>query len=737
MTWWHVGRCGAWAGWLAVGLLAVGDCNSPYPASARQANTLYTTFAEEPKHLDPASSYGTDQAAVLGQILEPPFEYHLLKRPYQLIPLTAVAVPKPQTRAVQWAGRTVNATVYTVRLKPGIMYQDHPCFVEANRHLSEADARGVRRVADIQATATRELVAADYVHAVRRLADPRLGCPVLRILEENILAMPDYREALTAALEARRRERQAAAGAMYSQEQDEKYNPIALDYAAHPFPGVQEIDRYTFEVALSQPYPQILYWMAMSFFAPVPPEAVEFFNQPVLLERSIVLDKNPVGTGPYVVADFDPANQMVLERNPNFRGERYPTLPKPSPDDARALVHYETMRAAGMLADAGRPLPMIDRCVFRREKEWIPRWNKFLQGYYDTSGISSDVFDQSITLTSRGDAVLSDDMERQGISLLTSPSPTVYYYTFNMNDPVVGGYSEKRKKLRRAVAIAFDMEEEIAIFRNGRGQTAHSPTPPGIFGYEEGEAGINPFVYRWDKARRRAVRRSLDEAKRLLAEAGYPDGYGPDGRPLTLRFDNAWTSTASRPRLQFVVKQFAKLGIRLDVRTTDYNRFQEKVLAGSVQFCSWGWAADYPDPENFLFLLYGPNGKTVSGSENSANYANADFDRLLVEMRAMDNSPERLAIIHRMNRILHEDAPWIAAYHPVAFTLVHEWHKNAYPNPVAFNTLKFARLDTALRARRRRAWNAPRWGPVLAFALCLAVASLPAVWAAVRHVRES
>jgi ABC-type transport system substrate-binding protein len=346
------------------------------------------------------------------------------------------------------------------------------------------------------------------------------------------------------------------------------------------------------------------------------------------------------------------------------------------------------------------------------------------------------VFDQSITLTSRGDTVLSEEMERQGIRLLTSPSPTVYYYAFNMTDKVVGGYTEARKKLRRAIAIAFDMEEEIAIFSNGRGQVAHSPTPPGIFGYEEGEAGINPFVYRWDKARDRAVRRSLDEAKRLLAEAGYPDGYGPDGKPLVIRFDNAWTSAARRPRLRFVVNQFAKLGIRLETDTTDYNRFQEKVLAGNIQMCSWGWAADYPDPENFLFLLYGPNGKVVSGSENSANYANPEFDNLLVQMRAMDNTPERLAIIRRMNHILHEDAPWIAAYHPVSYSLVHEWCRNAYPNPVAFNTLKYLRIDPELRARGRAKWNRPRWGPLVVFFAALALATVPALRAAVRHVRE-
>jgi len=324
------------------------------------------------------------------------------------------------------------------------------------------------------------------------------------------------------------------------------------DYFAYPLPGFKVVDRYTFEVVLKQPYPQILYWMAMPFFAPVPPEALEFYSQRAVLERGIVFDRNPVGTGPYVLAEFDPTNQLVLERNPNFRGERYPDLPEPDPSDKAALAHYGEMKAAGMLEDAGKRMPMVDKVVFRREVEWIPRWTKFLQGYYDTSGISSDVFDQTIRLSSTGDALLSEEMK-----------------------------APRKQKLRQAIATAFDTEELIAIFLNGQGRVAHSPIPPGMHGYIGGKEGINPITHRWDAATERAVRRPLSEAKKLLAEAGYPGGYGPDGRRLVLYFDNGWKATNLRPRLKFVIKQFAKLGIRLVSRTTDYNRLGDKVRSGN------------------------------------------------------------------------------------------------------------------------------------------------------------
>ena len=179
---------------------------------------------------------------------------------------------------------------------------------------------------------------------------------------------------------------------------------------------------------------------------------------------------------------------MVLERNPNFHGETYPCEGEPGD------------RAAGLLADCGKPLPLIDKAVFSREKESIPYWNKFLQGYYDASGISSDSFDQAVRFNVGGDVQLSDEMRAKGIRLLTSVRLSTFYMGFNMLDAVVGGKdgigSERSAKLRQALSIAIDQEEFISIFMNGRGIAAMSPLPPGIFGYLDGEAGMNPVVYK-------------------------------------------------------------------------------------------------------------------------------------------------------------------------------------------------------------------------------------------------
>jgi oligopeptide transport system substrate-binding protein len=724
---------------LAVALSGCGRVlNSPYPASDDHANIIYASFDEEPKHLDTAISYSSDGLALLCNIVEPPLTYHFLKRPYELEPLVATEVPTATTREVAYNGETVEATVYTVHIKPGIVYARHPCFVPGNLTLTEEDVRGIDSVTDFTNVDTRELVAADFVYAIRRLADPRLTCPILSTLEQNLLGYTEFADSVSEALDAERDRRAAEGGPLYNREQDEKYSPVHLDYEAFPLLSAAVVDRYTFELVLCHPYPQMLYWLAMPFFAPVPPEQVLFFEQTPLLERNMTFDKNALGTGPYTLAEFDPTNEFVLARNEDYREDTYPDLPPPDPSNKDAVALYDELKAAGMMDDVGRPLPIVDRIVYRREPEWIPRWAKFRQGYYDSSGISSDVFDQSVKLTSKGDALLSDDMQSQGIKLYTSPAAEVGYFAFNMEDPVVGGLDDAHRKLRQAISIAFDVEQDIAIFSNGRGTVAHSPTPPGIFGYESGREGMDPVTHTWDEATGRAVRRPLEDAKRLMAEAGYSDGYGPDGKPLTLYFDNAWTDTEARPLLRFVINQFAKLGIQLESRTTDYNRFQDKVQEGSFQILSWGWIADYPDPENFAFLLYGPNGRSEEGAgANSSNYASPEYDALFEQMRNMENGDERLAIIRKMDRVYQEDAPWFGCIHGVSYSLVHDWYRNAYPNTMGYAHCKYLRVDAELRAKRRQEWNTPRWQPPVILVVVILLTALPAIRVALRHLREA
>jgi ABC-type oligopeptide transport system substrate-binding subunit len=684
--------------------------NSPYRAEEAGANYLYTSFEEPPKHLDPAISYSSSEYEFIGQIYEPPFQYPYLKRPYQAVPLTAEAIPEPayydaagQKLPPGAPAGQVHRAVYEIRIKPGILYQNHPCFARDGqgqplyRQLTDAEMKGIESPEDFPKKGTRELVAADYVHQIKRMADPRLNCPILSTLSKYVLGLEEYAQTLAEALEAERTVRKENAGATYNQDTDERLNPVTIDLEAYPFPGIETVDRHRFRIILKQKYPQMLYWLTMPFFAPMPPEAIAFYDQGPLQDRNITIDQFPVGTGPYRMESYKGNQKIVLARNENFHDERYPAEGEP-PDLER-----------GLLQDAGKRLPFIDKLVYILEKEALPRWYKFRQGYYDSSGISSDSFDSAIQFSTHGPE-LTDELSDRGIRLQTAVRSSILYLGFNMRDDLVGGYTDEKRKLRRAIAIAIDTEERIDIFNNGRGIPAHGFLPPGIFGHQEGEAGRNPFVYAWDGARGGPVRKPIEEAKRLLAEAGYPNGKNREGRPLIISFDNAWTSAGMTPLMNWLVKQLRKIDVELKIQTTDYNRFREKMLSGNFQLFSWGWNADYPDPENFFFLLYGPNGKVEHHGENASNYANPAFDELFREMENMDNVPERLGIIRKMDRIIQEDAPLIGGYYPEDYLLIHDWHQNVKPNLMSNNTQKYERIDEALRTQKRTEWNTPRWG---------------------------
>jgi len=695
---------------LAVALLAAcGEVwNDPYPSGERGQNILYSAFTERPKHLDPVQSYTEDEITFTAQVYEPPLQYHYLKRPYELVPLTTEAVPS--VRYIDAAARPLPAdapaeriaeSIYEIRIRPGILYQPHPAFaVDAEGRpryagLDREKLRAIERIADFTETGTRELVADDYIYEIKRLAHPRLHSPIFGLMAQHIVGLGEFGKTL-----------QAAA----------KHLPEGgwLDLDAFPLPGVVKVDDHTFRIRLKGKYPQFLYWLAMPFFAPVPREVDRFYSQPGMAEKNLTLDWYPVGTGPYMLVENNPNSRMVLERNPNFRGETYPC--EGEAED----------RAAGLLDDCGQTVPFIDRVVFSREKEAIPYWNKFLQGWYDASGISSDSFDQAVRVNVGGDVSLSDEMRGKGIRLLTSVRPSTFYMGFNMLDPVVGSLDDRARKLRQAVSIVLDQEEFISIFMNGRGIPAQGPLPPGIFGYLAGEEGIDPVVYTWRDGR--PQRRGVDEARRLLAEAGYPDGRdAKTGEPLVLYLDTTGGGMGDKSRLDWLTRQFARIDIQLVVRTTDFNRFQEKIRKGAVQLYYLGWNADYPDPENFFFLLNGSEGKVETGGENASNYRNPEFDRLFAEMKNMDNTPRRLQIIGRMNRILHVDAPWVFGFHPKSYTLEHAWLKNRKPSDVGHNGLKYQRLDVAQREARRREWNRPVWWPIVA-AIALVVAILvPAI----------
>jgi len=665
---------GALLGIVAAALL--GACsNNPYPSADDGLRIRYSALPGPPKTLDPAVSYSALEHVITANVYESLLEYHYLKRPYTLMPGLARAVPEPRELG---GGRVA----YRFELREGMLYQEDPCFALAGPGRS-----------------TREIEAADVAFELMRIADPAVTSPVVATFAK-IEGFQAFSERL-----AELRESEPGFEVLRVDQQYERAGGIA---------GVRVPRRQVLEIVLSQPYPQLLYWFAMVFTTPVPWEAVAYYDGQ---DGRDFFKDHPVGVGPFQIIDYEKHFRIALGRNENWYGIRHPEWHAPG-----ATYPSEGMPGdaeAGLLDPAyvGKPLPFLERLEYRVEKEDIPTFNKFLEGYYDASGIIQESFDKVVR-----EGRLSPEMAALGIHLEKAVDPDIYYIGFNMNDPVVGAPAgERGRKLRQAMSLAVDVREFTRIFNNGRGVPAQSPIPPGIFGYDADYH--NPYR-----------QPDLARAQRLLREAGYAGGIDPEtGRPLRLSFDLGDTSTRGRLRFQFFVDEWSRLGLDVEIAATNYNQFREKVHKGAYQIFMWGWIADYPDPENFLFLLWGPMAESRSGGPNTANFDDPRFDELFVEMKDRQNDERRLEIIREMRTILEEERPWIELYHRESYALYHVWMHNVKPSGLSYPQAKYQDVDAALRARLRAEWNRPVTWPAYALALLGLAIVIPGV---VTYLRE-
>ena len=503
---------------------------------------------------------------------------------------------------------------YTFRIRKGIFFQDDPCFVNTG-------GRG------------RELTAEDFVYSIKRVADVKNASTGYWAFNDRIVGLDEFREA--------------------------SRSPEPTDYDL-PVDGLQAIDRYTLRIRLKRPYPQLLWILAMHYAFAVPREAVEYYGSDFV--------NHPVGTGPYVLKSWKRNYRVEFVRNPKWaetgRVELYPQ--KGEPDDV----------AAGLLEDAGRPVPFIDRIVQFVVSDASTSWLMFLTGQFAFSGISRDNWDAVITQSRE----LTPELKRKGIVLSKTPAMEIYYVGFNMDDPVVG----PNKLLRQAMTCAFNTEEWIRFYNN-RITRPSGPLPPGVAGYVE-KASPYPF--------------DLERARELLAGAGYPGGKDPEtGRRLILTLDlGSAESPEVRQSTELFIDFMRRLGIVIRPRYNNWPTFLERLERRQVQLYRLGWVADYPDAENFLQLFYGPNS---SPGPNHSNYRNPEYDRLYEQMRTMPDCPERTRIIARMVDIIMEDCPWIFMSVPLEYLLRHRWLLNYKAHDFPYGMIKYYRIDVQDRIRWR------------------------------------
>ena len=705
--------------------------NSPHPLGAELDNTLFNGFAERsPRYLDPTSSYSVPETPYVYQIYEPPYRYHYLKRPYTLEPATAEAVVAPtyldrdgRRLADDAPVDAIAQSVYELHIRPGILYAPHPAFARDAQgelryhHLSPAQLGEKRSPWEFEFQGTRELVAEDYVYAFKRQASPRQEAPIFELFSEYVVGLKDYAAVLAAA------DAKLLAG-LPPTLRDKPF----LDLRRYPLAGVDAPDKYTLRIRIKGKYPQWKYWLALAFSAPMPWEAEAFYSQPGMAERSLSLNQWPVGTGPYMMTQYLQDRRHVMKRNPNFRGVPYPC--EGEPGDA----------AAGLLADCGKRMPFIDTIVSEVDKERGPAKEKFRQGYLDVPEIERTDWGVEFRADMNDSAAASRLFAERGFKFPQSTDIANWYLGFNWLDPVVGKgdtpeQQRRNRLLRQAISIAIDWEEGYEhIFLNKGGSVAHGPVPPGLFGSREGTPqGFNPITHHVVEGR--VVRRPIADAKQLLVEAGYPGGRdAASGKPLVLNYDYQRAITPElKTELDWMVKQFAKIGIQLEIRATDFNQFQDKMLKGKAQVFWWGWQADYPDAENFLFLLYGPNGKFKHGGQNSSNYENAEYDGLYRELQTLDDGPRRQQVIDRMVEISRQDAVWAYGFFPWAATAFQPWVHNGKTSALIKDMAQYYRLDVEQRAALQAQWNRPVMWPM---ALLLAGMAALGIVAWRSHVRR-
>jgi len=414
-----------------------------------------------------------------------------------------------------------------------------------------------------------------------------------------------------------------------------------------PIAGLQIIDRYTLRITLNEPDLNFLHILAQQNLAAVAREVVEAYGDDI--------GQHPVGTGPYHLVERHVGSRLVFARNPNYREEYF----------------------------QGKRLPMIDRVELSYTVEDQPIWLAFLARDLDMIGNVP----VSFMLQAMPNRRLAPNLAREGIVAQTYVYPAIWFDSFNLKDPVVGGYTPGRIALRRAIALAFDRKQAIDIIFNGAALPANGLVPTGVAGHD---AGAVTTVFDHDIAK----------AKALLDMHGYVDRDGdgwreaPDGSPLAITFASP-SQPRFRPWDELWDKAFRNLGVRMALTKMHQSDLTKMLMAGKHQLAFNAWNMDFPDGEDFFILLYGP----ASGSANQSFFELPAYDKLFDQARALTDSPERNNLYREMDKLAFAYMPMVMNLYPVRSALTHRWVLGYVPNPAHLEPWKYLDIDLAVRDR--------------------------------------
>ncbi len=554
-------------------------------ASAAISHTFRYAFRVAETGFDPAKISDLYSRIITSQIFEGLFLYDHLARPVKIKPLTAAAMPEV----------SADFQRFTIHIRPGIFFADDPAF------------KGVRR----------ELVAQDYVYALKRFADPATKSPAWgEVAELTLLGLAAQRKQ---ALDQR----------------------IAFDYD-RVLPGLRAIDRYTLQLETAEPRPRLVEILAdNSLYGAVAREVAEFYGDK--------LAEHPVGTGAFRLASWRRSSEIVLERSPSYRLRHYEDEAEPAPGDAEGQALLAKFK--------GRRLPMLDRVVVSIIEEAQPAWLSFLNRQQDFI----DRMPPEFANTAMPGGKLAPNLAKRGITGYRTIGPEGVLTVYNMDDPVVGGYTPDKVALRRAINLAVDIPREITLGRRGQAIPAQSPSVPHTTGYDP--------AYRSEMGEF-----SPAKAKALLDLYGYVDRDGdgwrdmPNGAPLVL-VRHTQPDASQRQLDELWQKNMNAVGLKIAFKFAKWPENLKAMQAGKLMIWGVGSSATQLDGQSALQRLYGPS----SGGANLSRFKSAEFDAVYDRMSALPNGPERDGLFLQAKRLSAAYAPYKQHVHRIYTDMAHPW----------------------------------------------------------------
>jgi ABC-type transport system substrate-binding protein len=467
----------------------------------------------------------------------------------------------------------------------------------------------------------RELTAEDYVFTIKRIFDPKVRSYWLYLFDHRLVGLDEALE------RARKTDR--------------------FDYD-QKIEGLQALDRYTLRLRFKEPYYAFQYWLSYDGLAAVAREVVEAYK-----DDSNRVMEHPVGTGPYRLKAWTRGQKIVLEANPGYRDETYPVPGSGS----------EPRDAAIAKANAGKKLPIVGRIEATIMEEALPRLLAFSSGQLDLLEVPPSIADNALR-----DGKLLPEYVKRGVILHRKVDPALSFWFFNLDDPVIGGYSPEKIALRRAIALGYDRQAEIDQVRHGQGVLASQLVPPGIPGHDPSLVAKSAY----DPAAARA----------LLDKFGYKDRDGdgyrelPDGKPLTI-VKASTPEAVDRTVNELWKKNMDAIGIRITFFTQKWPELNKMSEAGQLQMWGLSWIASVPEPESFATPLYS---KTI-GTQNDARFRLPAYDQAFEAAQLLPDGAQRTALYRKMTELVQNYTPWILGMNAYGNVIVQPWLKGYKQSP--------------------------------------------------------